>query len=608
MAPKRRYRGPTYSTSPNGALVVFLVFFVLLSLGLGLGMYFAIAGQAEAQAKAKAAQDKEKAADKAKKFTEFVALEARAASGGILKKGQDIDEHNLWNTYRADFLGDPQGFSGNNPTYLQIKEWVAKNSNKGMLGWSATEKKFEKTYVDLINSLEKKVADAEAQRTKDLASVEGWKNKYTDLFTAYDEWQKSKNKEFKDTNDAVLAATQKKTGETEKLIEERNALTKKIEAMKLAHAQDLRGKDKVIYDLESRLGDDQRPAVAPQVDVKQPEPAPPPEGKVPDKGAGPEAKMPDKGAGPEAKMPDKDAPPEPKMAPPPKAPVSSGGQPHALILDISRGKPLWDRAVGRVTGVTAGERTLTISLGSANGVKPGLTFNVFAQGDVQGQAEKGLKASIEVISVLDRHTSLARITSLFDRNGKEIPLYDPNKGAVLRAADNPIQKGDLLFNMFWKTRVALAGKFNIGGFRPATASDELRQLQQLMSVMQDQGIIVDAYLDPVDGNIKGRITRETQFLILGNLAEDVKGQAKEGAPGVSAEDFNKKIGDMIGQAGDNGAFMISSINFAFVTGFRPPPRDPQNAVPIYTPRNPYAGRPDEAAEKKSAPNGGAAQQ
>ena len=39
-----------------------------------------------------------------------------------------------------------------------------------------------------------------------------------------------------------------------------------------------------------------------------------------------------------------------------------------------------------------------------------------------------MKGTIEIIRVLDANSSLARITSLYDPDGYEIPLNDPNTG------------------------------------------------------------------------------------------------------------------------------------------------------------------------------------
>src|SRR4029077_12850614 len=91
-------------------------------------------------------------------------------------------------------------------------------------------------------------------------------------------------------------------------------------------------------------------------------------------------------------------------------------QMHALFLDISRGKPLWDNPLGKITRVDLQERQVYINVGSANGMKPEVTFNIFGAG-WNGRADKEFKGTIEVVRVLDANSSLARITSLYDGDG-----------------------------------------------------------------------------------------------------------------------------------------------------------------------------------------------
>ena len=54
--------------------------------------------------------------------------------------------------------------------------------------------------------------------------------------------------------------------------------------------------------------------------------------------------------------------------------------PHALVLDISKGKPLWDAPRGKIIRVDEAGKKVFIDKGSRDGIKPGLTFTVFAAG------------------------------------------------------------------------------------------------------------------------------------------------------------------------------------------------------------------------------------
>ena len=181
-------------------------------------------------------------------------------------------------------------------------------------------------------------------------------------------------------------------------------------------------------------------------------------------------------------------------------------EPHALLLDISLGKPLWDDPVGAITRVDVKAREVTINLGSARGVKPDLTFNVFAPSKyIATRAEKQLKGTIEVIRVIGPNASIARITSTFD-------------------PDFPMHEGDLLFNLFWGTRVAIAGNPNVTGAPTDNPSEQMRQLADFIYLLERQGIIVDAYLDLTDGQAKGAMNPSTRYLIRG---EDMRIDPKE---------------------------------------------------------------------------------
>src|SRR5262249_2811423 len=142
---------------------------------------------------------------------------------------------------------------------------------------------------------------------------------------------------------------------------------------------------------------------------------------------------------------------------------------HALVLDISKGRPLWDQPKGKILKANVAKREVIINLGYGDGIKKEMTFNVFGP-TYYGEALGPLKGTIEIKSILDAGTSVGHITSIFDLTGKEVTIFDQNKGAAQRAAENPMKEGDLLFNMFWKTKVALAGKFNLAEYNLNTSS------------------------------------------------------------------------------------------------------------------------------------------
>ena len=70
-------------------------------------------------------------------------------------------------------------------------------------------------------------------------------------------------------------------------------------------------------------------------------------------------------------------------------------EPHALALDVSKGKPLWDAPRGKVIRIDERDRKVMIDKGSRDGIRTGLTFNVFGAGP-NDKAEGPFKGTIEV--------------------------------------------------------------------------------------------------------------------------------------------------------------------------------------------------------------------
>lgn len=137
-----------------------------------------------------------------------------------------------------------------------------------------------------------------------------------------------------------------------------------------------------------------------------------------------------------------------------------------------------------------------INLGSADHVKPQLTFTVHGVG-VDGQPNTWPKGTLEVVHVVGPHVSQARVTSVKDRNR------------------DPIIAGDVIYNGSWnpnlKKHVAIAGIIDLG--------DRRDRLFEFMRNLERQNIVVDAYLNPKDGAVKGKITFQTDYLIQAPLPE-----------------------------------------------------------------------------------------
>lgn len=157
----------------------------------------------------------------------------------------------------------------------------------------------------------------------------------------------------------------------------------------------------------------------------------------------------------------------------------------------------YEQPKGKISKVEAGQQTVYLNLGSADLVKPGLTFSVFAEGGYRANPERS-KASIEVVEVTDEHACRARVTEM--RN----------------AARSPLAVGDLLYNPMWlpgvRDHVAVAGMIDLAG-------DGRDQTAEFVKALEKEGVIVDAWLDLKDLSVKGAIGSinfQTSYLVIGD--------------------------------------------------------------------------------------------
>jgi hypothetical protein len=205
------------------------------------------------------------------------------------------------------------------------------------------------------------------------------------------------------------------------------------------------------------------------------------------------------------------------------------------------------------------QNIVEINLGSADNVKPGLTFNVMPI-EVK---ERGLqsrtrtitigdqtitkivpKGSIEVVEVLGPHLSTARITS------EEQAIRDP------------IMKTDLLYNAAWRKgqadHVVLAGVFDVDG----DGTDDIKQVVREIGRM---GIIIDGYYDLIERKwVGGGPTPKTNYIIEGEYpkisAEDALLQLKT--------DLSNAIGNARREAVDKGAKAVRHRDFFPRIGYK----------------------------------------
>lgn len=210
-----------------------------------------------------------------------------------------------------------------------------------------------------------------------------------------------------------------------------------------------------------------------------------------------------------------------------------------------------EKPKGKVVNVDRGGEIVYIDLGSADNVKPQLTFSIYTAGaNLRGAQRKG---ALEVTNVLGPHLSKARVTELTDANLQ------------------PVVRGDLLYNAAWnptmRQHVAIAGLIDLTGDANDDTPAFIRGLERL-------GIVVDSYIDLKDLKVKGPgLNMQTQYLIVGDEPKfnelgvlnqsDVYTQRKV--------ELNARMSEMQQEAKRLGISIIPYRRFLTLTGY-PTPR------------------------------------
>jgi hypothetical protein len=246
-----------------------------------------------------------------------------------------------------------------------------------------------------------------------------------------------------------------------------------------------------------------------------------------------------------------------------KSPNRTTGEPHALMLDISKGKPLWDVPRGKILRVDDTAKKVFIDRGSKDGIRPGLTFNVFAAGR-NGRGEGELKATIEVVRVDGERTAMCKVNTFYNIDGREIAVSDATPASIMKEGASVLKEGDLLFNLFWGTHVAIVGVVEFPGSEGKSAAVQMDRLNEFMRYLERLGITVDAYTDLRDGKLIGELSNKTNYLIRGRLAGKLGSESDDSR----AKEINSTLVSLMQQAIERGLFVISPDNLAVVTGFR----------------------------------------
>lgn len=211
-----------------------------------------------------------------------------------------------------------------------------------------------------------------------------------------------------------------------------------------------------------------------------------------------------------------------------------------------------DSPKGKILSLDRTGAVAYINLGSADNVRPQLTFSVFGV-SASGKADKARKAALEVVNVLEPHMSMARISD----------VVNPNR--------DPVLTGDLLFNPSWsptlKQHIAVAGLIDLTGDGTDSSLEFMRNLER-------QNIVVDAYLDMRDPQLafRGKMSYKTNYLVLGEIPEfGAADVLNKNDPRVErTKEVLNKLSEIQNEAGRLGITIVPARRFMTLIGYRIP--------------------------------------
>lgn len=147
---------------------------------------------------------------------------------------------------------------------------------------------------------------------------------------------------------------------------------------------------------------------------------------------------------------------------------------------------------GIIRLVDQSAETVYINLGSADNLRPQITFSVWSK-DAAGLARSGQprKGAIEIMRIDGAHSAEARIT-------QQDPLH-------------PIVPGDLIATPLWQPGeplgFALVGSLDLDG-------DSISDRDQILQLIQANGGVLDSEFKD-DGTVEGNMTVDTKYIIVG---------------------------------------------------------------------------------------------
>jgi hypothetical protein len=186
---------------------------------------------------------------------------------------------------------------------------------------------------------------------------------------------------------------------------------------------------------------------------------------------------------------------------------SEGGR-DAFVFDEPQGKILRKLPEGVVE----------LNIGSAAGVRPGLTFTVLPS----DFPEKGRQSRMRMLRAPDGKGGFKSVETFVPRGAVEVyevvgptlSLARIQPGSELDPIRDSVGVGDLIYNSVWRKgvadHIALVGIFDING-------DGTDDIESVVRDLTKMGIPVDAYYDMKKRAWVGQVTERTRYIIEGYM-------------------------------------------------------------------------------------------
>lgn len=537
MAKKGAVKSSSSSSSEsNTGLIVTLVIFILLTLGLGVTTYFGYAGQEDLRKAANDANAKAKAAETKAREEEAQKLALRIGTGiddSADKTAFSGMKSSANNAVSAQIAKFNERFSALARELAKDPEMVArfpKIKELATAKWDVQGNDTPpKSYLGLLDEVSKAFQGQVARQQSEKVQAEEERKRLTDEIQNLQGSLQKAQAAIKDANDKTLAEQNKKSeafdlgsAQIKKLSEQVQQVTNEkqnLDAEKTAEIKRLESKleslNKVRDQFKSRVG----PILENLEKIKTSRPE-----------------------------------------------IRELAELHELLLkqfetvqslanDVPKGSIV---KIDRVTGL------VYVNLGSADYVRPGVTFSVLPSGATgKAAAARERKGAVEIVSVLEPHLSSATVVDATN------PVRDP------------LLPGDLLFNPAWnptlREHVAIAGIIDING-------DGIDDTQELIRALEKQGVVVDAYLDLKERAIKGPgITEKTTYLLVGEKPILPPNVQLENSPLTQAAlDVIARMEEMRTKAKDLGAQPVAYRRFLTLIGYKLPKVTENTAVSAST--------------------------